>query len=116
IGVPDSVTAVLLHGLVLPLAYALVCALVTKVALRLPVVRIAFGEVPVGVPAPVQLRTAVPVGGEVPVEDTTPGAADVPGDGRASGDAGAPAEHVGLEGEEDPMETDGVDGASTGDR
>lgn len=62
IGVPDSVTAVLVHGLVLPLVYALVCAVVTKFALRIPVVRIAFGEVPVGVSAPPQIRAAVPVG------------------------------------------------------
>lgn len=49
IGVPDTAIAVLLHGLVLPLLYALICAVVTKGALRVPVVRVAFGEVPAGV-------------------------------------------------------------------
>lgn len=49
IGVPDTPAAVLLHGLVLPLVYALVCAVVTKGALSIPVVRVAFGEVPAGV-------------------------------------------------------------------
>ena len=86
IGVPDSVSAVLLHGLVLPLVYALVCAVVTKAALRTPVVRIAFGEVPVGVAAPTQLRTAVPVDEAVPA------------------------------GDDDPTEADDVDGAAAADR
>ena len=49
IGVPDSPVAVLVHGLVLPLVYTLVCAVVTKGALSIPVVRVAFGEVPAGV-------------------------------------------------------------------
>lgn len=58
IGVADSVGAVLLHGLLLPLVYALICAIVTKVALRTPVVRIAFGEVPTGVAAVPRAHTA----------------------------------------------------------
>ncbi|GAA4506324.1 acyltransferase [Brevibacterium yomogidense] len=84
IGVPDSVTAVLFHGLVLPLVYALVCAVVTKIALRTPVVRIAFGEVPVGVAAPVQLRAAVPVEDAGPASDEGPTEADDV-DGAAAG-------------------------------
>ena len=69
IGVADGVGAVLLHGLVLPLVYALVCAVVTKVALRTPVVRIAFGEVPAGAAA-VSRPDADPVP-EVPSPDVT---------------------------------------------
>lgn len=45
IGVPETVPAVLVHGLVLPTVYALVCAGVTAIALRIPYVRVAFGEI-----------------------------------------------------------------------
>jgi surface polysaccharide O-acyltransferase-like enzyme len=52
IGVPDSVPAVLVHGLVLPLVYALLCTAVTWAALKVPVLRVAFGEVPRNAPVP----------------------------------------------------------------
>ncbi|WP_084499765.1 acyltransferase [Brevibacterium album] len=52
IGVPDTVSAVLLHGLVLPLVYAVVCTGATWLALRTPVVRVAFGEMPRNAPMP----------------------------------------------------------------
>src|SRR5699024_5251947 len=69
IGVPDAVGTVLLHGLVLPLVYALVCAVATKVALRTPVLRIAFGEIPAGAAA--VPRSATDPAPEAPVSGAT---------------------------------------------
>lgn len=43
-GLPDTVPGVLFHGLLMPIAYTIVCALITWVAIRIPGVRAAFGE------------------------------------------------------------------------
>ena len=43
-GLPDTVAGVALHAFVMPLAYAVVCAVITWPAVRIPGVRAVFGE------------------------------------------------------------------------
>src|SRR5699024_4724493 len=43
-GLPDTVAGVALHAFVMPLAYAVVCAVITWSAVKIPGVRAVFGE------------------------------------------------------------------------
>src|SRR5699024_3246888 len=43
-GLPDTVAGVALHAFVMPLAYAVVCAVITWPAVKIPGVRTVFGE------------------------------------------------------------------------
>jgi hypothetical protein len=87
IGVPDTPVAVLVHGLVLPLVYAVVCAAVTLIALRIPVVRVAFGEIPAGVAAATASSLTQP-----PVHLPPPGEEIEPPDETAAPQEEAPPE------------------------
>lgn len=110
IGGPVGVGDVALHGLVLPIVYTVVCTVLTVVALRIPLVRAAFGE---GRPPRAWLRAAAD-------EDAHAGTASGPapagkGPGARRGGGPGPGDRgSGARGSGDPG-TGGTGSGGTGD-
>ena len=90
-GLPDTVPGVLLHAVIMPIAYAIVCAAITWAAVKIPGVRTVFGEggprnphsrpstsTPPTENAPPDPTLSSPIDGDLDAGDTAPGREPTP--------------------------------------